>query len=709
MQHIIQDKSLAQKAKKTNIAIPSSHISQISNLASKFRLALLASSFMLFGISGTLTVNAQTPSYLNSSNGINGSNAQVDKIDPDLNSNNANLGNNTKKFDYGVEPEKFSRIDGQTSVLTQSNSQGQYLEPDLAFKHSARAQEGEMVFTLEPSAKYYLYKEKISAVQISPTKDYSNSIEALPTGEMKNDPTFGRVEIYRIPLEVRVKLNKLVPDSLGESLINFTYQGCHDDGLCYAPISKFYSYKNNSLTLIEEPLFYKNKINVNNSNQNSNNSQIKNVGVKGEGEDNFFTNKNLFFIFISFLIAGMALSLTPCVLPMAPILFSIITRFNKASSKTTPFTISLAYVMGMTLTYTLIGILAAFSGSLLSSAFQNVAVVAGISIIFVVLALGMLGLYTIQIPAVIQDKLLSVSNGVSEKNKISGIFLMGAVSAFVLGPCVAAPMAGALLYIGQTRDVLTGAIALFALSLGMGVPLLLLGLSAGKILPKAGHWMEYITKIFGLILLGFAIFIVSPIIPPIISMLMWASLAIFFGLYLYTLKFRHLPMLNLFVKMLSIIALIYGATILVGAASGSKNPVKPLQALMEKDYVSSKNIDWKKVTTVAGLDMELARAKSEGKAAIVDFYALWCASCIEMDNYTFSDKMVVDSMDKMYAIKLDITKNDSASKELLKRYGLYGPPAIIFYDSKGVEVSPRVIGYQKPAVFLNTLEKNKNK
>ena len=360
----------------------------------------------------------------------------------------------------------------------------------------------------------------------------------------------------------------------------------------------------------------------------------------------------------------------------------------------------------MAITYALVGIAAGLSGTLLSNALQNVWVLGSFALIFVVLAMSMFGFYEIQLPSALQSKLSGTAN--RQGGSLPAIGVMGALSALIAGPCVAAPLAGALLYIAKTGDAVLGGAALFVMALGMGAPLLLVGAFSRSLLPKSGPWMERVKQFFGVLMLATALWMVSPVLPAALSMLGWAALLIVPAIYLHALD--SLPpgahAWQRFGKGIGVMLLLTGAAMLIGLLGGARDPLQPLQPLHFLNGVSSASTHatpFKRVATVADLDRELAATK---QVVMLDFYADWCVSCKEMERFTFADAKVAAAMGKMLLLQADVTANSEADAALLKRFELFGPPGIIFFDAKGKEIPElRVIGYQNAEVFLPTLIK----
>jgi thiol:disulfide interchange protein DsbD len=386
---------------------------------------------------------------------------------------------------------------------------------------------------------------------------------------------------------------------------------------------------------------------------------------------------------------------------MIPILSGIIVGEGHGVTRRRAGLISLAYVLGMAVTYTAIGIAAAFSGSLLSSALQNAWVLGGFALVFVVLALSMFGFYDLQLPSGWQSRLTQASNRLGG-GSWGAVLVMGGLSAAIVSPCVAAPLAGALLYIGQTRNAWLGGTALFSMALGMGVPLVLVGVSGGVLLPKAGPWMSAVKRFFGVLLLAVAIWIIAPVIPVEVQMLLWAALLVGSGVFLGALESlgRESSGWERLGKAAGVLALLVGAVQAIGAFSGARDPLRPLAGVFAGTRETAPAFET--VTTNTDLN---ARLKTAGKATMLDFYADWCVSCKEMERFTFSDPKVRARLDQMLLLRADVTANTADDKALLKRFRLFGPPGIVFFDAGGREIEGlRVIGYQPPDKFLRSLD-----
>jgi thiol:disulfide interchange protein DsbD len=410
----------------------------------------------------------------------------------------------------------------------------------------------------------------------------------------------------------------------------------------------------------------------------------------------------LWLIVTGFFGFGVLLSLTPCVLPMIPILSGIIIGRQHLGRLHT-FNLSLAYTLGMAVSYALVGIAAGMTGRLLSNALQTPWALGFGALVFVLLALSMFGFYEISLPSALESRLVNTSNRI-KGGRFLGVFVMGALASLIVSPCVAAPLAGALLYISQTHDMVLGGTALFALAMGMGVPLLLIGASAGSLLPKTGPWMNVVRNFFGVVLMAMAIWLVSPLIPMGVAMALWAALLIVTAIFMHALDALppHSGRWAKFWKGIGVVAMIFGITLLIGAVSGARSPLQPLANLGAGTSLAETALPFQRVKTAAEVDRI---AQQAGRPVMLDFYADWCVACKEMEAYTFSDPRVRQVLDKVVLLQADVTGNDEDDIALLKRFGLFGPPGIIFFDSEGREQPLRVIGFQDADTFLKGLKK----
>ncbi|MBP5997110.1 MAG: protein-disulfide reductase DsbD [Azonexus sp.] len=558
----------------------------------------------------------------------------------------------------------------------------EFLDPAVAFKPSARALDAQTIEVAFEIAKgYYLYRDKFRFAVDGDIVTLGTPV--FPRGKEKNDENFGKVEVFYKNVAIRLPVDRNASGALPLRL-NVTSQGCADAGVCYPPQTQTVSFE---LPAAGSPASAPLAVDTDESGKIA--GVLRHAG--------FWANIAFFFV------AGLGLALTPCVLPMIPILSGIIAGQGHKNSHARGFALSLAYVLGMAVTYAAAGIAAGLTGTLLSAALQNAWVLGAFALVFVVLSFSMFGFYELQLPTALQSK-LSEESGHLRGGRGVGVFAMGALSALIVGPCVAAPLAGALLYIGQTGDAVLGGTALFVMALGMGAPLIAVGTAGGSLLPKTGPWMEAVKKGFGVLLLATAVWLVSPVIPPVAAMLAWAALLIIPAIFLHALDPLppHASGWQRFWKGIGIVMLLTGAALLIGALAGSRDPLQPLAGLRGQALAAQEQkLPFEPVRSLAELDARLAAVD---RPVMLDFYADWCVSCKEMERYTFADPAVREKMAGFTLLKADVTANTPEDKALLARFGLYGPPGIIFFDRGGREIAGlRVVGFQEAALFVKQL------
>ena len=550
------------------------------------------------------------------------------------------------------------------------------LEPEEAFKVKFIKNEDSLNIKFELGKDIYLYHDKLQINILKPQK-----IEITKELNIPKPVNYEEFIVHFDDLNLTIPYNLLKSkvDSK-EFEIELKFQGCSKAGLCYAPMSQ------KQILMFDE--------NIENKNTN-----LENLN-ETDSIANSLKEKNLLLVLFTFFGFGLLLSLTPCVFPMIPILSSIIVGASKNETMTARrgFFLSLVYVLSMSIAYTIAGVIAGIFGANLQVALQNPYVLVIFALIFVALAFSMFGYFEIRLPQAIQNRVNKTTDG-KEKQGILGIAIMGFLSALIVGPCVAPPLAGALVYIGQTGDAILGGLALFVMSLGMGVPLLLIGLGAGKFMPKPGGWMESITKIFGIVMLGVAIWLLDRVLNATIIIYLWALLLL--GSAIYLKIYQHI-----LTQLITIVIFILGVVLFVGAISGATNPLNPLEKFTSSKMtqVSDEKLIFKKVKNIQELELAI---KNSNKPVMLDFWASWCVSCKELEEITFQDEQVINKLQEFTLLKADVTENNDEDKALQKKFGVVGPPALIFWDKDKNEIqASRIIGYKNPKDFLEIVNKN---
>lgn len=575
-----------------------------------------------------------------------------------------------------------------------------FLDPRDAFVlQLTKLDENTLQASWKIAAGYHLYKERIQFQ----TADKSIQIGELnlPKGIIKYDENFQKkVETFEGNLTIKLPLSEIKK----EFLLSVHYQGCADKGLCYPPeIREFKVAVGENLQPIEQL-----------SNEIATPKKIEQAAPVASQDDTSLAQKtlasgDLVKIGLGFLIFGLLLSFTPCVLPMVPILSSIIVG-EKNVTRMRGFLLALAYCLGMALIYTSLGIAAGLAGEGLAGALQKPWVLIGFASLLFLLALSMFDVYQLQLPSALQGR-LSETSGRLSGGRFFTVFLMGALSALIVGPCVAGPLAGALLYISQTKNVMIGAWALFSMAMGMSVPLLLTGVSAGSLLPRAGAWMNQVKKIFGLLLFVVALWMINPILSNVLAMLLWGALAIFSALILGVLDpIASGSTLSKYTgKMLSMFLLLLGFSEIIGALSGGQDLMQPLghwqkggKAEAQSTFQNESHA-FERIKNVQELEQILVQTK---QAVLLDFYADWCVACKEMEKFTFADPKVASQLKQIKLLQIDVTNNTQEDRELMKKFSLFGPPGIILFKPDGQEAqNARVIGYLEANAFRVHLEK----
>jgi len=584
------------------------------------------------------------------------------------------------------------KIDLGSTFGSFGGANADFLPVDEVFEPILTALDGNTVeVAIRVLDGYYLYKDKMAA-SIDSSVAQAGKLE-LPAGEMKTDQYFGEMEVYHGDVFGKLPIARATPDAMTLEL-EVKYQGCAEGGICYPPVSKMMSVELPAATTVSALAA----------------APPAATGGAPVSEQarlaQLITGSSMLLVVATFFGAGLLLAFTPCVLPMVPILSGIIAGEGDDISATRGFSLALTYVMGMAVVYTLAGIAAAAVGVQLQAVFNAPWVLALFSGLFVILALSMFGLFELQMPSSIQSRLSAVS-GKQKSGTFVGAFIMGALSSLIVTACVAPPLVATLTVIGQTGDMLRGGTALFALSMGMGTPLLLVGASAGKLIPRAGAWMDAVKNAFGFMMLGLAIWMMSRVLPGELTLALWGMLIFMAGVYLGGLTQLTADSLGTqkLGKGFGLLAIIYGAVLLVGSLAGSNSMLKPLAALNTgggggATVVEEQGLDFQRIKTTGDLDAALAAAASQGKSAMLDFYADWCVSCIEMEHYTFTDEGVHNALSNSVLLQADVTANDAEDQALLERFGVFGPPTIIFFGADGLQRHGyEVVGYMKAKEF----------
>jgi thioredoxin:protein disulfide reductase len=583
----------------------------------------------------------------------------------------------------------------------------EFLDPNVAFKLAARAVDErtvEISFTVAPA--YYLYREQFKFVANGATLGTPD----IPKGKVKFDETFQKnVETHRDVVRITVPVTQAAP----KFQLLVSNQGCADQGLCYPPqqrglIVSLAAYGGDGtarlMTAAETAA-----LDPSAPPAASTSAAVESSApTDSAGMDSALRGGKFWPVVGVFFLAGVLLSLTPCVLPMLPILSSIIVGQGTQVSRGRGFSLALSYSLGMAMVYTALGVAAGLAGEGLAASLQNPWVLTLFAAGLVALSLSMFGAYELQLPSALTGRLTQASQRLPA-GRFASVFAMGGVSALLVSPCVAAPLAGALVYLSQTRDVWLGGTALFSLAAGMSIPLLLVGASAGALLPRAGGWMTEVKRLFGLLLLGVALWTVQSILPAGLVLALWGALMICSAVMLvsYHQHRGHRGELSksLWRRSMAAVLAVCGLLQLAGAASGGTDPLQPLSHLAARSGAGAAHAGpvFNPVRSVAELDNAL---RASGRPVMLDFYADWCVSCKEMERFTFVDPLVQKKLAGALLLKADVTANNPQDRELLKRFQLFGPPGTIFFDAQGREIADtRVIGYQNSQRFLQTLSR----
>jgi thiol:disulfide interchange protein DsbD len=561
----------------------------------------------------------------------------------------------------------------------------EFLPVDEAFRLDVEAAGPDRVrISWQIADGYYLYRDRIKVA--SSATDAQLGTLALPAGKVKNDEFFGRQEVYHDELVATLPVAHAGAAAL-ELPLAITYQGCAEAGLCYPPQTR--------KVAVTLPA-------------GSGSAGMPSAAGAPNGAAPFVSEQDrlartlregsLALVIGIFFVAGLLLAFTPCVLPMVPILSGIIAGGGGQTNTRRAFILSLTYVLGMSVTYTIAGIAAAAAGKQVQAVFQQPWIIALFALLFVVLAISMFGAFTIQMPSAIQTRLSEVSNRQSA-GTLGGVAVMGALSSLIVTACVAPPLFAALAVIGQTGDLFRGGVALFTMSLGMGTPLMIIGTSAGNLLPRAGAWMDTVKKFFGVMMLGVAAWMLARIVPDRVGLLLWSVPALI-GAWLLWSEVRARTAGPWVVRIAGLALGAWGLAMIAGAALGGSDPLAPIPQLARHEQ----GLEFHRIKSVADLEREVASAARAGRPVMLDFYADWCVSCKEMEKYTFTDAAVRGLLANAVLLQADVTANDAADQALLKAFGIFGPPTIAFYSADGVErADHRVVGFMKAAEFANVI------
>ncbi len=626
-------------------------------------------------------------------------------------------------------------------ALTQGGAIGgedEFLPPDEAFRFVAEMKDADTaVLEWDVAEGYYLYRDKFR-FRAEPASRVSLGEPKLPEGEAKHDEFFGEVTIVKHSVHVEIPVRRTDP-ALERFTLVAEYQGCAESGICYPPITKRVTLEFPATAAASapapRPAAEPVEPEARNAPQGGTVATLDGArpptaeptpapGEPYQSEQDrlasMLATGNVFWVLLAFFGFGLLLTFTPCVFPMIPILSGIIIGQGKDIGTGRAFVLSLVYVLAMAITYTVAGVIVGLSGENVQALFQNPWVLSVFAGVFVLLALSMFGFYELQMPASVQTRLTRIANS-QQGGTLTGVAIMGFLSALIVGPCVTAPLIAALIYIAQTGDAILGGAALFSLSLGMGVPLLVVGTSAGKLLPKAGPWMDAVKAFFGVLLLALAVWMLERILPVQITLLLAALLFIVPAVYL-----RALDPLGpqatgwqKFWKGIGVVLLLYGLALFAGALGGGKSFLQPLKVFGGAPAgfatpgsggrtapAGEEGLRFERIKTLNDLERVLARARSERRGVMLDFYADWCISCKEMESFTFTDPQVRKALADAILVQADVTANDADDKALLKHFGLFGPPAILFFGPDGAERRAfRVMGYMPADEFAPHVRK----
>ena len=572
------------------------------------------------------------------------------------------------------------------------------LHPDQAFILSAKLDANNVIQTNILLADHiYLYRDKIKISMVS-GDGHSLGAISIPRGKKKTDEFLGPTEVIYDQVNVSIPIIS-EPGASSQYVLSYQYQGCVEDRICYPPITKYLTVDASAglIQVVDEISAAGSMVPA--AAASTNTGQTQAPISEQDQFANLLKDESLLLIIGLFFLAGIGLTFTPCVFPMIPILSSIIAGQGSTITTRKAFTLSLVYVLSMAVTYAIVGAIVGYYGAEFNIQiwFQDPVILSVFAAIFVLLALSMFGFYELQMPNAIQSRLTAISSS-QQGGTLIGVGLMGLFSAIIVGPCITAPLVGALIFISQTQDWQLGGLALFALGLGMGVPLVLVGTSAGKLLPRAGGWMDSVKAVFGVVMLGVAIWLLERFLPVSFTMTLIAALLIGSSIYMGALDSlgEAASGWQRFFKSIGLLILIYGIAYLIGAAAGSNDLIQPLRGLAATSGATQQveqHVVFRQIKGRQGLQLALADSTRQNRESMLDFYADWCISCKEMEKYAFTHPKVLAALADVAALQADVTDNDQIDTELMTSLGIYGPPAILFFDTNGEEIRHRrVVG-----------------
>ncbi len=625
----------------------------------------------------------------------------------------------TKNLKLGDAEKKLAikKVADIGSNLGLNDNQDMPLPVGKAFKFSTSIEGKQYFVKWDITKDYYLYRNKVKITAL--TNGIKVKDVKIPKGKTKKDPLFGQVQVFYNSLNVSATLEGELSDKIEK--LQVVYQGCAEAGICYPPVRKIVSINKTGIAGIQTlggfgapPTKSISSANFSSASSDviisTDAKQACDTGQVSElGQlEKILSDGNLWLVIGVFLIAGLLLAFTPCVFPMIPILFSIIAGQGDKISTKKAFSLSLIYVLSMAVVYTSVGVLAGLMGKNLNAIFNDPIAIIAFVIVFLILALSMFGVFTFQMPGSVQNRLSNLSNN-QKGGSVFGVIIMGVLAALIAGPCVAAPIAAALIFIGNQGDATLGGIALFSMSIGMGIPLLILGTGGGKYLPKAGAWMDRVKAFFGIGLLALAIYLLDRLegryMPEHVILIISGVLALFTAFYmgLFSAIKEGANNWAKVWKLVSVGVLTIGLVWIIAGATKGDSLLDPLGHLSKSS--TEHHLKFKKIKSISDLAKEVNLAKSQGKSVMLDFYADWCIECVRMERTTFSDPTVQAALNNTVVLQADVTKDDAIDQLLRNKFNIPGPPAILFFNKKGEELRKyRFFGYMKAEPFAKLLQ-----